>query len=242
MTFRVWSLTVFFAMGFGLLGCNHVPGRPGPGPQVLRPEQQLDFATLYKTNCAGCHGANGTHGAAIALSNPVYLEIAGEDLLRNVTAKGVPGTLMPAFAKSAGGMLSDQQVAVLSHGIIQTWGKPNLLAGQTSPQYKATLSGDAVRGQQQFVTSCASCHGANGTGTQKSNGEKIGSIVDASYLALVSDQAIRSFIVAGLPDQGMPDWRSDSATPMTSQQITDIVAWMASLRGTNAGQPYPVRP
>ena len=242
MTFRVWSLTVFFAMGLGLLGCNHVPGRPGPGSQVLRPEQQLDFATLYNVNCVGCHGANGTHGAAIALSNPVYLEIAGEDLLRNVTAKGVPGTLMPAFAKSAGGMLSDQQVAVLSHGIIQTWGKPNLLAGQTAPQYKATFSGDAVQGQQQFLVFCASCHGANGTGTQKSNSEKIGSIVDASYLALVSDQAIRSFIVAGLPDQGMPDWRSDAATPMTSQQVTDIVAWMASLRGTNAGQPYPIQP
>ena len=242
MTFKSLSLTVFFAMGLGLLGCDHVSGRPGPGPQVLRPEQQLDFATLYRTNCSGCHGANGTHGAAIALSNSVYLAIAGEDILRSVTAKGVPGTLMPAFAKSAGGMLSDQQVAVLSHGIVQRWGKPNLLAGQTSPQYKATSNGDAVRGQQQFLASCASCHGANGTGTQKSNGEKIGSIVDPSYLALVSDQAIRSVILAGLPDQGMPDWRSDSSTPMTSQQVTDIVAWMVSLRGTNAGQPYPIRP
>jgi cytochrome c oxidase cbb3-type subunit 3/ubiquinol-cytochrome c reductase cytochrome c subunit len=40
----------------------------------------------------------------------------------------------------------------------------------------------------------------------------------------------------------MPDWRSDAAQPMTDQQITDILAWMASKRIANPGQPYPVRP
>jgi hypothetical protein len=62
MTFRACSVTVFLAMGLGLLGCNHVSGRPGSRPQV-----------------AGCHGANGNHGPAIALSNPIYLAVAGED-------------------------------------------------------------------------------------------------------------------------------------------------------------------
>jgi cytochrome c oxidase cbb3-type subunit 3/ubiquinol-cytochrome c reductase cytochrome c subunit len=149
---------------------------------------------------------------------------------------------MPAFAKNAGGTLTDQQVAVLAHGMMQKWGKPGWLISENPPPYKATLSGDPNRGQRQFVASCASCHGTNGAGTQKSSGQKIGSIVDESYLALVSDQAIRSFIIAGLPDQGMPDWRSDSATPMTDQQIIDIVAWMASQRGANAGQPHPGHP
>jgi cytochrome c oxidase cbb3-type subunit 3/ubiquinol-cytochrome c reductase cytochrome c subunit len=242
MTFRVFRVLVFLAMGLGVLGCEHSSGRPGPGPQVLRPEQQLDFATLYKTNCAGCHGANGNHGAAIALANPIYLAAAGEDTVRDITAKGVAGKLMPTFAKSAGGDLTDQQVAVLAHGIMQAWAKPGLPISGNAPPYKTQLSGDVVRGQQQFITSCASCHGANGAGTQKSSGEKIGSIVDQSYLALVSDQAIRSFIIAGLPDEGMPDWRSDSATPMTDQEVTDVVAWMASLRGVHAGQPYPAQP
>jgi len=229
-------------MGLGLLGCERASGRPGPAAQVLRPEQQLDFATLYKTNCAGCHGANGDHGAAIALSNPVYLAVAGEDVLRQVTGQGVPGKLMPAFAKSAGGVLTDQQIAVLVHGMMQTWSKPGSPLPTNSPPYKATLSGDTVRGQQEFVTFCSSCHGANGAGTQKGSGEKNGSIVDPSYLALVSDQAVRSFVIAGLPDQGMPDWRSDSSIPMTDQQVTDIVAWMTSFRGANAGQPYPIHP
>ena len=40
-----------------------------------------------------------------------------------------------------------------------------------------------------------------------------GSIVDPSYLALVSDQSLRSTIIAGRPDLGMPDWRSDTSEP-----------------------------
>jgi mono/diheme cytochrome c family protein len=242
MTLRFSGVAPILAISLGLLGCQHVSGRPGPGPQVLRPEQQLDFAALYKANCAGCHGENGNHGPAIALSNPVYLAIAGEDELRSIIAKGVQGKLMPAFAKSAGGTLTDRQVAALAHGMTQSWSKPNILISANPPAYKATLSGDVVRGQQQFIASCVSCHGTNGTGSQRTSGEKIGSIVDPSYLALVSDQAIRSFVIAGLPDQGMPDWRSDSATPLSDQQVTDVVAWIASLRSANAGQPYPVHP
>ncbi len=37
----------------------------------------------------------------------------------------------------------------------------------------------------------------------------------------------------------MPDWRSDAAQPLTDQQITDIVAWLASKRTRDPGQPYP---
>ena len=68
---------LFSALCLGCIGCD-APGRPAPGPEVPRPEQVLDFATLYKQNCAGCHGENGKNGAAISLANPVYLAIAGE--------------------------------------------------------------------------------------------------------------------------------------------------------------------
>ena len=67
----------------------------GPEPEVYGPEQVLDFPTLYRQNCAACHGVNGKNGAAIPLANPVYLAIAGEDTSRRSIAKGVPGKLMP---------------------------------------------------------------------------------------------------------------------------------------------------
>src|SRR5260370_709110 len=89
---------------------------------------------------------------------------------------------------------------------------------------------------------CAGCRGAAGegfAGDAKSGKAKLGSIVDGSYLALISDQGLRSIVVAGRADEGMPDWRTHRTQPMTDQQITDIVAWLASKRTSDPGQPYP---
>jgi mono/diheme cytochrome c family protein len=231
------------AVALALGGCSRIPGRPGPGPEVVRPDEVLDFPTLYKANCAACHGQNGVNGAAISLANPVYLAVTGEENLHEITAKGVPGKLMPPFAKSAGGMLTDQQINVLAHGLMQQWSKPDLFVGLNMPQYRAALQGDAARGQQAFGTFCARCHGVAGEGSAgDAKSGKVGSIVDGSYLSLISDQGLRSITIAGRPDEGMPDWRSDGAQPLTDQQITDIGAWLASKRTADSGQPYPTRP
>jgi mono/diheme cytochrome c family protein len=244
------SLTCFYALAMtaaalALAGCSRAPGRPGPGPAVPRPDDVLDFPTLYKANCAACHGENGSGGAAISLANPVYLAVAGEDNLGQITAKGVSGKLMPPFARSAGGMLTDRQVDVLAHGMMQQWSRQGLVAGLSLPQYRSTLAGDGARGQQAFGIFCARCHGAAGEGSTsggKSTIGKIGSIVDGSYLALISDQGLRSIAIAGRPDEGMPDWRADGAQPMTDQQIADVVAWLGSKRASDPGQPYPTGP
>jgi cytochrome c oxidase cbb3-type subunit 3/ubiquinol-cytochrome c reductase cytochrome c subunit len=244
--------TIFCALAlagvaFAPIGCGHIPGRPGPGPEVVRPEEVLEFPALYKQNCAACHGENGRNGAAISLANPVYIAVAGEKNLRDVIAKGVAGNLMPAFAKSAGGMLTDGQVSVLAQGIVEQWGNPSLLGGQTPPPYLATLRGNAEHGSQAYQVFCARCHGASGEGgpadgNANSQKSRLGSIVDPSYLALISDQNLRSITIAGRPDEEMPDWRNNAAQPMTDQQITDIVDWLASKRVANPGQPYPTHP
>jgi cytochrome c oxidase cbb3-type subunit 3/ubiquinol-cytochrome c reductase cytochrome c subunit len=245
------------AVCMAVAGCARIRGRPGPGPEVVRPEQVLDFPALYKQNCAACHGENGRDGAAISLANPVYIAVAGENQLRDVIANGVPGKLMPAFAKSAGGMLTDGQVSALAQGIVKQWGNPSLLAGPNPPPYRSALLGNAENGLQAYQVFCARCHGANGEGRPadgiaNSRKGKLGSIVDPSYLALISDQNLRSITIAGRPDEEMPDWRNDAAqpmpakpmpiNPMTDRQITDILAWLASKRVANPGQPYPTHP
>src|SRR5580698_7322847 len=76
---------------------------------VIPPSAILDFNILYAKNCAGCHGVDGKGGVAIGLGDPLYLAIADDAAIRRVTADGVSGTSMPAFAQHSGGMLTDDQ-------------------------------------------------------------------------------------------------------------------------------------
>jgi mono/diheme cytochrome c family protein len=225
-----------------LTGCKNPPGKPGPEPEVVRPEQVLDFPTLYAQNCAGCHGANGKNGAAISLANPIYLALAGTQNVTRATAEGVPNTAMPPFAQSKGGMLTDRQIAIITQGMEQAWGNASAFSGQTLPAYASAGPGNPENGQKAFATYCAQCHGADGTGGKSPKGQVIGSLVDPAYLALISDQGLRSIIIAGQPEQGMPDWRnrpsSSAARPINDQEITDVVAWLTSHRIATPGQPY----
>jgi cytochrome c oxidase cbb3-type subunit III len=215
--------------------CGSLPGRPHPESRELRPEEVKDFAVLYRDNCSGCHGHDGQGGAALALSNPVYLAIADDETIRRVTSTGVPGASMPAFARKAGGTLTDDQIGVLVREIRARWSQPAALGGVTPPAYRSDGPGEAVRGEQIYRTFCASCHGPEGKG-----GPKGSSIVDGSYLALVSDQALRTTVIAGRPDIGHPDWRGDGAgRSLSSQAVSDVVAWLASQRPPHPGQPYP---
>jgi len=99
---------------------------------VMRPSGIVDFKILYAKNCAGCHGVDGKGGAAIGLADPVFLAVADDATILRVTANGVPGTSMPAFAQHAGGMLIDNQINVIVKGI-RAWAKPDALGGAQPP-------------------------------------------------------------------------------------------------------------
>src|SRR5262249_45881164 len=200
----------------------------------IAPNDVTDFSTLYSDNCAGCHGSEGKGGASIGLSDPVYLAIVDDDALRRVIANGVRGTSMPAFAQSAGGMLTEKQVDLIVKEIPSRWSKPGILAGATAPSYVAKTPGDATRGEASYRTYCESCHGPAGRG-----GPKGSSITDDSFLALVSDQGLRTRVIVGRKDLNAPDWRGNAAgKPMSDQEITDVVAWLVSKRIPTPWQPY----
>jgi mono/diheme cytochrome c family protein len=215
-------------------GCGAPHGQPAAGSEVLAPKEVLQFGTLYAGNCAGCHGTDGRGGAAIALANPVYLAIADDAAIRKVITNGVPGTAMPAFAASAGGMLTDAQIDVITKEIRSRWSQKGILDAVNAPSYAPKSTGDARRGEAAYKTFCESCHGPGGGG-----GPKGSAITDGSFLALVSDQGLRTIVITGRPELGAPDWREDvPGKPMSDQEITDVVAWLASRRVANPGQPY----
>lgn len=216
------------------VACSSSPSAYRPEPTVVTPNDIVDFKQLYGQNCAGCHGADGKGGAAIALANPVFLAIADDTVIRRIASNGVPGTPMPAFAQSAGGMLTEKQIEAIVSGI-RSWAIPNAVGNSTPPPYTAPVPGDPQHGANAYRTYCSSCHGANGRG-----GSKGSAIVDGSYLALVSDQQLRTVVIAGRPELGAPDWRGDvEGRPMSAQDISDVVAWLSSQRPKFPGQPYP---
>jgi cytochrome c oxidase cbb3-type subunit 3 len=200
--------------------------RDNSDPPVIPPNKVMDFSFLYGRNCAGCHGPNGNGGAALGLGDPLYLAIADDATIARVTADGVPGTAMPAFAQRSGGMLTDDQINVITRGI-RAWAKPDALRDAHPPLYTSQITGDPARGAAVYDTYCLSCHGAGGRG-----GAHASSIVDSSYLALVSDQNLRTTVIVGRPEMGAPDWRGNvQGKPMSPQDVSDVVAWLSAQRG-----------
>ena len=251
------SLTLLFA----LTGCERVlTGPKTDDAERVRPDQIADFDVLYGSNCAACHGAEGKNGPAIPMNNPEYLALVSDDQMRTITANGQTGTLMPAFGKSAGGLLTDQQINIIVAGMRQRWGKP--MPGLNPPPYEAHTAGNVPHGEQVYTAACASCHGpanqgpavtqggASAQGGSAQAGEaqpggtpspgKAGSIIDPTFLALLSNQSLRTIVIAGRPDLGQPDWRGDiPGHPLADQDITDVVAWLATHRAPLPGQTHP---
>ncbi|MBI4787517.1 MAG: c-type cytochrome [Chloroflexi bacterium] len=67
-------------------------------------------ATVFAQNCVVCHGERGEGriGATLAKDWP---GIKPEALIDATTARGVPGSKMPGWAKTYGGPLTDQEIA-----------------------------------------------------------------------------------------------------------------------------------
>jgi cytochrome c oxidase cbb3-type subunit 3 len=229
------------ATAVGLAAACDYPGKPKEEERWVASADITNFNQLYGQNCAGCHGADGRLGSARPLNDALYLAVAGPDVLREVTAKGVTGTSMPPFSQQAGGSLTDKQIDALVEGMTSRWGQDfkdvalppyslqDAIAGGSGP-------GDPQRGADVFRVDCAQCHGADGRG-----GPKAGSVVDPNFLALASDQSLRTTTIAGRSDIGKPDWRANVPNrPMSPQEVSDVVAWLVAQRGSNfASERYP---
>ena len=214
----------------GLASCGS-PGRRAAETPIIRPSEVTDFRVLYGQNCSGCHAIDGQGALAVAIGSPVYLAIADNATIRRVVEQGMPGTAMPAFGQSAGGLLTDAQIDILVGGMWERWARPGALGSDKPPAYAALQPGDATRGRNVFATFCSSCHGSEG------HGGRAGSIVDGSYLALVSDQHLRTLTIIGMPALGAPDWRGNvPGKPMSDADVTDVVAWLAAQRPSLSAQ------
>lgn len=223
-------------------------------------DQVLEFSVLYGQNCAGCHGSDGKLGPAPPLNDPLFRAIVPEEELQNVLTKGRKNALMPAFALENGGSLTESQIQVLvkeikgvpytivkkgesvevvsdAGGIRPTWGTTGTPPSGVPAYREQSISSSGSnreKGAVVFARACAACHGEHGQGIHE-EGEIVRTIHDPAFLALVSNQALRRYVITGRPDLGMPSYaeaRPDSSKlmPLTDQEVTDLVALLASWR------------
>ena len=144
------------------------------------------------------------------------------------------GTAMPAFAQSAGGMLTDEQIDVIARGIRSRWSRRTRSRESTrlptprSPRAMRATAKPRIRRTARRATAR----------TDRAAGRAAPSPTIRSWRWSAIRGCARS-IIAGRPELGAPDWRGNvPGQPMSEQEVTDVVAWLASHRVPSPGQPY----
>jgi len=106
---------------------------------------------LFLNNCAGCHGPDGDLVADVKLGSGKFRRAQGDNDLRGIIQRGIPGTPMPP------GTYTDDQA-----GVIVAY-----LRSMTSSARRTGLKGDAGRGKAivQGKGQCLQCHRIGSGGT-----------------------------------------------------------------------------
>ena len=107
-------------------------------------EDVVNGAVLYRKQCAGCHGPDGTGtGAGPALNSGRFARGGSDEALFSTITKGVPGTAMSAFNTTG----------------LQTWQLVTHLRTMSFAGRNAkALSGDPAAGSAVFRKQCIGCH------------------------------------------------------------------------------------
>jgi cytochrome c oxidase cbb3-type subunit 3/ubiquinol-cytochrome c reductase cytochrome c subunit len=235
---------------FAVAGCSdNLPGKPGPQDRPVPADEVDTFDTLYRGNCAACHGADGRLGPAPPLNDPIFLAIVSEKEISDTLIGGRHNTAMASFAASpkppevdpakvpaiaaTPSVLTPKQIEILARGIKEKWPADK---GEKLPPYSARgVKGSVAKGKEVFARACAVCHGEDGK-------EKGLNIHDSNFLALISEQALRRIIITGRRDLGMPSYRDKEGRdpdfkPLTNEEIDNLQALLAAWKqGSDEGK------
>ncbi len=204
------------------------PGKPPITKKWKAPTEVTDFTKLYSQNCLGCHSLGETSGPSLSMANPIYLaSITREDLV-NVIANGVPGSRMPAFAEVNGGSLTDAQIGIIADGILA---KRQPVEGPV-PAWSAPL-GNPAAGQAVYAAVVESLKK-----TLPASVFRDGFLTNRDFLGLVTDQYLRSLVIGGSAELGIPNYREVlPGRALTDAEIADLVAYLSSQRPADYGKP-----
>lgn len=124
------------------LVCSTLAAQHGSNPAVTI-DQSSAGAKLFRAQCAGCHGPDGSGtGQGPSLNSGVFKHGSSDDAIVNTVSKGVPGTTMPGF----------------SYDALQMWPLVAHIRALHVVRAATDVKGDAKAGASLFSKSCAGCH------------------------------------------------------------------------------------
>jgi cytochrome c oxidase cbb3-type subunit III len=128
-----------------------LPGQHGSTTAVnpyTGPQHAAAGAQLFRSQCAGCHGAEGTGSSKGPDLGARILRGATDESLFETIVKGKPGTSMPGFR------LTGQQ----------TWQLVTHMRTLAVQRGSELVKGNAAEGAHLFQASCLGCHAVAGQG------------------------------------------------------------------------------
>ncbi len=215
-------------------GCHGADGKLGPAPPLNDPlfRAGMEEEDVEMTIAAG---RSGTPMTAFLKSKGGPLTPAQVRVLA-FEIKGVPYRV---DKKPKGGSV---EIEVVSDpkGTAPKWGSPGPypdgappLAAEEEESPRKKADHERIR-KTVFARACAVCHGDRGQGAEH-GGQRRLTINDPAFLALVSDEALRRFIITGRPDLGMPNYATPRHgdphfQPLNAQEVADLVALLVEWR------------
>ncbi len=181
--------------------------------------KELEPGVLFRRLCAGCH-SDGTCSTwdpffkrfIPAVRGPGLRGVADRDYLSTAITGGRPGTLMPGWGKSSGG-LTDEQIGKLVDYLMEGDGRP----AQRQTKLTPLGGGNSQRGGELFTQLCAGCHGSNRLAPTLSN---------SLFLKSASDDLIVQTIRNGRIDTAMPAFQRSGAAGLSDDEVRDLLAFL----------------
>ncbi len=158
----VWAvvLTILFALVFPVYRLLE-PGRRADAREAYQAGQTTQGEAVYVENCSQCHGIEGRGGLGPALNSQQFLAGVDDRQIADLTATGVPGTLMAPYAADFGGSLTQAQIgAVVAYLRAFDEDAPDV------PLWRTPLAQEDLSGRDLYTMGCAYCHGLGLEGTE----------------------------------------------------------------------------
>ncbi|MBI4499340.1 MAG: c-type cytochrome [Chloroflexi bacterium] len=204
------------------------PAAPSGAPAPPSPALVSKGKEIFVKTCAACHGETRDKIPTCKLADKDWLAQKGDAGLVQAITNGKP-PMMPAWGKSKGGSLADEDIQAVAAYLQDAAGLKGgaAPAAAASPPAPSGSGADATlvsKGKQVFTQNCVMCHGETRDKVPTCK------LADKDWLAQKGDDGLFNAITKGKPPM-MPTWEGK----IPPGDIKAIVAYLKDAAGAGGG-------